>query len=425
MFRFLTAMVLVAGAARAEVHTLTLRETVSLALKQSPEVVIARLDEQRARDAVRIAKDPFTPKLYGGSGLAYTYGYPSSIEGSAPAIVEVRTSMSLFNRPLRFQLAAARENARAAALDSEGKSEDVAYRTASLFFDARESARAAGFIAGEIENLARVAEAVAARVGEGREIPLESKRAELNLARARQRAGEFAENAEYSESSLAMVLGFPAGDRVHAAEAETAGLTLPASEEAAVSEALGHSREVRRLEAQLQANMLVARAYESSRYPVVDLVAQYSLLAKHNYEQFFQKFQRNNTELGVSITIPLLVGAGAKGYLGQAAVDVAKLQAQIRDGRSRVVVEAAKSYNDVKRASDAREVARLDLDVAREEVTVLLAQQEEGRAPRSSVDTARMTEQEKWIAYYDAENVLEKARLYLLRQTGTILAALR
>ncbi len=425
MFRVLIAMVLAAGAVRAEVHTLTLQQIVGLALRQNPELIIARLDERRAQDAVHIAKDPFTPKLYGGSGLAYTYGYPTSIEGSAPAIVELRTSMSLFNRPQRFQLAAARESARAATLDAEGKSEDVVYRTASLFFDARESARAAGFMAGEIENLTRVAAAVAVRVAEGREIPLESKRAALNSARARQRAAELAENTEYSESSLAMVLGFPAGDRVRAAESESASLPLPASEEAAVAEALRHSREIRRLETQLQANVLVERAYESSRYPVIDLVAQYSLLAKHNYEQFFQKFQRNNTELGVSITIPLLVGAGAKGYLGQASADVAKMQAQLRDGRSRVAVEAAKSYNDVQRAGAASEVARLDLDVAREQVGVLLAQQEEGRAPRSSVDQARMTEQEKWIAYYDAQNVLEKAQLYLLRETGTILAALR
>jgi hypothetical protein len=36
-----------------------------------------------------------------------------------------------------------------------------------------------------------------------------------------------------------------------------------------------------------------------------------------------------------------------------------------------------------------------------------------------------MTEQEKWIAFYDAQHALEKARLNLLRQTGTLVAALR
>jgi hypothetical protein len=56
---------------------------------------------------------------------------------------------------------------------------------------------------------------------------------------------------------------------------------------------------------------------------------------------------------------------------------------------------------------------------------VLLAQSEEGRATRQAVDEARLMEQEKWIAYYDAQHGLEKARLNLLKQTGAIQAALK
>jgi hypothetical protein len=83
----------------AEVHPLTLRQAVDIALKQSPDLVLARLDEQKAQYAIRIAKDPFVPKIYAGSGAAKTWGYPSSIEGAAPSIIEARTDMSLFNRP--------------------------------------------------------------------------------------------------------------------------------------------------------------------------------------------------------------------------------------------------------------------------------------------------------------------------------------
>jgi outer membrane protein len=425
MLRSFITAVLFTAAAFAEVHTVTLQEAVNLALKQSPEVVLARLDEQRAREAVRVAKDPFTPKVYGGSGLAYTNGYPNSIEGSAPAIFEAKTQMALFNRPLSFQLAAARENARGASLDTQNKNEDVAYRTASLFLDAQQAARAATSLASEIESLQRVAESTRTRVAEGREIPLESKRAELNMARAHQRADDFAAAREYAEASLAIVLGFPAGDRVQATDDEINRASIPESQEATVAAALENSREIRRLESQLQVRMIDMRGYKAARLPVVDLVAQYSLLAKHNYQEFFNKFQRNNGQLGVAITIPLLVGSASKGYLGQAEVDIAKMRMQVNDTRNRISVDAAKSYNDVKRAENAREVARLDLDVIREQLTVLLAQLGEGRVPRSAVDEARLTEQEKWIAFYDAQNTVEKAKLNLLRQAGTILAALK
>jgi len=70
-------------------------------------------------------------------------------------------------------------------------------------------------------------------------------------------------------------------------------------------------------------------------------------------------------------------------------------------------------------------VAKPDLDSGREQFSVLLAQLAEGRVNQLSVDDARLSEQEKWIAFYDAQHLLEKARLNLLRQTGTLVAALR
>jgi len=54
---------LIAFSAAAEVRTLTLRDALDIALKQNPDVILARLDQQRARAQVTIAKDPFLPKL--------------------------------------------------------------------------------------------------------------------------------------------------------------------------------------------------------------------------------------------------------------------------------------------------------------------------------------------------------------------------
>jgi len=41
------------------------------------------------------------------------------------------------------------------------------------------------------------------------------------------------------------------------------------------------------------------------------------------------------------------------------------------------------------------------------------------------VETARATEQAKWVAYYDAQHAAEIARLNVLRTSGTLLAAVR
>jgi hypothetical protein len=55
----------------------------------------------------------------------------------------------------------------------------------------------------------------------------------------------------------------------------------------------------------------------------------------------------------------------------------------------------------------------------------VLAQMGEGRASLRQVEEARFNENEKWIAFYDAQFNAERARLNVLRQTGELLAALK
>jgi outer membrane protein TolC len=404
---------------------MTLQQAVEFALRNNPDVVLSRIDEQKARASVRVARDPFEPKVYGGSGIAYTYGYPNTIEGSAPSIFQVRTDMDLFNRPKSYELAEARENARGASIDVAGKSDDVAYRTASLFLDAQELSRNSQSLDEEVQALQRVGDAVKLRVDEGRELPLALQLAELNLARARQRVEAASAELAYAEESLAVALGFAAGDRVVPEAGDPPTLDLPASEEASVASALQNNREMRRIQSQMQAKAFEARSRGSERLPQVDLVAQYSLFLKYDYQQYFTKFQSNNAQLGFAIRLPLLIGSAPSGLQAEAEADLAKLRIQVGEVRNRTVLETRKSYQDVKRAESARDFAKLDLEVAREQVRVLLDQLGEGRTTRQAVDESRMMEQEKWIAYYESQHAVEKAKLNLLRRTGAIQAALR
>lgn len=411
----------------AEVHTLTLSQAIATALKQSPEVLIARLDQQKAAAAVRIAHDPFVPKVYAGSGAAWVSGYPLSIEGQPPSFFQTQTSMSLFNRPQSWELARQRENARGAAINTEEKTDDVIYRIASLYLDAAQASRTAEFARREIDTLTTAVEAARARIQEGRELPLEGRRAELNQARARQRADDLAADEDYAEASLAVVLGFPAEDRIHPVQDESGSAVpltgAPTTAEAAVRQALDNSRQLRLLQSQLQASNFQVREQKAQRLPQFDLVAQYALLSKYDYTQVLTKFQRNNGELGVAIRVPVLVGTAPGGAEQEAEAEEARIRIQYNEARDQITLDARKDFDNVRRAEDGRTVARLDLDVARDQLSTLLAQLDEGRATERQVDEARFTEQEKWIAFYEAQHALDRARLTLLHQTGTLISS--
>src|SRR6266478_137238 len=218
----------------AETYTLTLREAVDLALRQNPEMVVTRLDEQKAAQSVRLSRDPFSPKVIVGSGAAYSSGYPLTIDGSPPSIFQSRAVATFFNRPKSYQVAEARANERTTLIDIDIKRDDIVFRTASLYLDAERATQISDIVQRQIQEYEQISEVVSARVGEGKELEIEKDKAALNLARARQRAGALNLDRAYLERSLAIVLGYGPDDAVKISAGERSALDLPGSEQAAV-----------------------------------------------------------------------------------------------------------------------------------------------------------------------------------------------
>jgi outer membrane protein TolC len=401
-----------------------LRQTLEIASKQNPDITLARLDEARAQEGITVAKDPFYPHLYAGSGAAYTYGYPNSIEGSAPSIVEVRTVESLFNRPKSYAIATARELARGAGYAAQAKTDEVAYQAADLFLTASLTEHEAESFNNQVPSLQKVVEASSAGVAEGSQLPLDLQRAKVNLAATEQRLSSDRSDADYYEMQLAIVLGYSAADRVKPVDSPF-DAEVPASESDASDEAIRNNRELKQIQSNVLAKELDIKANKSARLPQVDLVAQYALFAKYNYEQYFQKFQRNNAQLGASFTVPLLIGPASRALVTQDSLDLAKLRIQMYQTRNRIMSATRRSYEQWQKTVSIRDLSRMQLDLARQELTVLLAQNGEGRVPMSQVEQARLEEGNRWIALYDAETQVTRAKLAILREIGGLMASVR
>jgi outer membrane protein TolC len=421
-----TALFWIALPARAETYTLTLKQAVDRALAQNPEIVEARMDELRATLGIRYAQSPFTPRVDVGSGAAYTNGFPLSIEGAAPAVFEAKTSQYLYNVPQRYAIKQAKESARGAGFASGEKADDIAFRVASLYIDLDRAARLADSAQKQVESLGKVLTAIQARVEEGRELVVTAQQANVNLLRARQRLLGLESDRDYAGHNLASTLGYSAGDVVQPVEEDRVAPRVPDSEEAAVQTALNASKELKRLDSNYEAKGMEIKGDKAQRLPRVDLVAQYALLSKiNNYQEFFNRFERNNEEIGASILVPVFVGTGVKALIQQAESDQQHLRAEMQAARNRISLEIHQSYLDIRKADVARELAQADLDLARSQLSIVLAQMSEGRASLRQVEEARFAEDEKWIAFYDAQFNSERARWNVLRETGELRAALQ
>lgn len=403
-----------------------MKQAVDRALQDSPDIALARIEEQKAIQNVRVTKDPFSTKVGVGSGLAYTNGFPLSIEGSGPSIVQARASQYLYNKPQSYLVAEARENARGAAFASQSKSDEVAFRVISLYLDADRARRLSDAASREVEDLTKVAKAVAARVEEGRELPVENTRANLNILRARQRLEALDDDQDFAERQLAVALGEPPENRIRTSDADLPIPATPKTEAAALETALASNKELKRLESAMLAKGLEVKSNQASRLPRIDLVAQYGLFSTfNNYDEYFRKFQRNNGEIGLSFQLPILPGPGVKAQAALAEEDAAHLRIEKNQLQSKIALDIHRAFQDVEKARTARELAQADLQLAREQLSVVLAQAGEGRMAMKQVEEAHFLEEEKWIAFYDAETAVERARFNVLRQTGEIIAALK
>ncbi len=421
-------LILLAAAAAAwgEARPLTLQQAVDLALRQNSDVLLAKLDEEKARLGVREARAPFVPRIAVGSGLAYSSGFPLSIEGSAPSIVQAQGSQFVYNRPQSMRVKEAREMAGAAEHATGARAEEIAFRVATTYLDWERAVRAAAAAGRQVETVRRVEQLVEERVGAGRDLPLERTRARVETARARARQQDLESHAALLEATLRSDLGL-GPDPLAPVETRLPGqAALPETEEAAIQAAVAASQEIKRLEAVARAKGYQIDAEKAAKYPRVDLVAQYAMLGRFNhYEDFFSSFERHNGQLGVSVQVPVFARSQIEPRVAQAQTEAEQARLRLQAARAGAALETRRLFRETQQADSARDLSRLELDLARESLTVSLARFDEGRVILREVEQARLLEAQKWEIFYDAQTNADKARLNLLRQTGGLLAALR
>src|ERR1700751_1692220 len=114
---------------------LTLKRAIELALQNSKDIQVAKIQASIADRAAMINKAQFLPNLYAGSGAGYTYGIPETPGGRAPAVFNITYPEQVFNEPLRGQGKEQVEQAKAQRIVLEDVRNSVIVRTASAYLE--------------------------------------------------------------------------------------------------------------------------------------------------------------------------------------------------------------------------------------------------------------------------------------------------
>jgi outer membrane protein TolC len=419
----LTLLLLASPARGQDAERLTVRQAITLALQNSRELKLARMQYNVALDEAGVNRAAFRPNLYTGAGVAYTHGFPSLPGGQAPSVFQLDYAQTIFNPMLKGEQRAAEDRAKNQKIEMERTRDEVIVRTATIYLEFAKVRHSLDRLRSEEASAERILEVVRERVAANQELPIEVTRSELTLARIRERIVKLGDRADILEAQIRDLTGIPESHSIEADREEppfVEALSTGPAETEMLSLAVQNDRGVAEAENERSAREHILRGARLSYWPTIDLVGQYSVLSKfNNYSDFYKKFERHNVNVGLQITIPVFAAkTSANVALARSQLNAAELR--LGQKRQEVRLDVQQKSRGVRETDASREVARLDLQLAQETLQLVQAKFDQGRATLQEIEQARLDESDKWVAFLDANFARQQAQLTLLQATGQL-----
>jgi outer membrane protein TolC len=392
--------------------SLTLKRAIELALQNSKDIQIARLHASLANRSALITKAQFMPNLFAGSGAGYTFGIPETPGGRAPALFDITYTEEAFNEPLRGQGKELQEQAKSQKILLEDTRNSVIVRTASAYLELAMVRHSLELLRKEQESAEKILAVTQQREKENFELPVAVTKDQLTKARVVQRILQLEGREDELEGALRGQTGIP----------DTTPMDLTPEDLPGMAEQEGADLVAMAMQDNVALRVAQSRLIGEKRgyYPTLQLVAIYSRLANfNNYLDYFKKFQPNNFNAGVQIQVPIFSAqTRANIALAQVNLDVAK--AELASKKNEVSAAVRLKTRHLRERDAAKEVARLELQLAQQDLTVLQSQFAEGRINLRDVEKARLEESDKWMAYLSANFQRQQAELDLLQTAGQL-----
>ncbi|MGB6877882.1 MAG: TolC family protein [Candidatus Acidiferrales bacterium] len=401
-------------------RVLSLAEVVRLALAHSPDLALARVRYTVAKNRAGIDRANFLPNLYTGSGAAYTNGFPQTPGGSAPAVFEMSYTQALFDKQQRGQLHFDEDLAKNQEIEFQNAREAVIVSAATSYLELADVQRSLELLQSERDSAQQILDLTQQREAAGLELPVTATEDQLQAARIAQRIVQYQDREQLLTEQLRNMTGLPADEPLQVSSEET--LASESAEPASnlMADVTDHSAGLREAENYRLARQQLLKGAKGSYWPTIGIIGEYSVLSKiNNYQEFFSKFQRNNVTAGIQITIPVFAAktsadvALARSDFDEATLELAAAKRSVQQG-------AEQKIQALKEADAAREVARLDLQLAQEQLQDAEAKFNQGHVTLRDLEKARVLENEKWLAFLDAGLSHERAQLDLLQATGQL-----
>lgn len=400
---------------------LTLKRSIDLALQNSQDIQLAKILARVADQSASLTKAEFLPNLYAGSGAGYTYGLPETPGGRPPSIFSLTYTEEVLNGPLRGLAKEQQEQARARRIALEETRNFVMERVATAYLELVKVRHSLELLRKEKDSAEKIVAVTQERQGEGFELPTEVTKAQLTKAKVVQRILQLEGRQDELEVFLRNQLGLRPDQPIEVTPEELPGSAEQAGANLVALAAQGNTS-LAFAESDVKAKEFRLAGEKKGYWPTLQLVSIYSVLAKYNFSNYtniYSNFKYNNLNAGINVNVPIFSSkTRANIALAQANLDAAKVN--LAGKRNQVSAEVRQHSRKVQETEAAKEVARLELQLVQQNLSVIQSQFGEGKMSLRDVERARLDESEKWMAYLEANFQRQQAQLELLRTAGQL-----
>jgi outer membrane protein TolC len=404
---------------QASAEPLPLKRAVELALTHSTVTGIAAADMQHAYSAYRESRNNYVPQLVIGYGLGKSWGFPLTLEGSAPSLFNVNAQSALFNPALQEFVHSAKSEWQAATIQNKDRRAQVIQDTVLSYTELSKWQQRLGWLQDQEAAAQKLEQAMNERVKEGVESPLEETRARLSVARIRLRLAEAQGSAEVLQHHLAKLTGLNTSD-IEIVQDSIPAIPPLAQDDNPVERALANNPVIAAAQEHARAQYLRAQGEHRSLLPSVDFASQYARLARYNnYDLFFKTFDANNATVGVAIKFPFFSSV-QRAHAQAADAEALKAKRQAEATKNQVSEETLKLQRAVRQMEAAQDVAQLEYQLAQSNLDAVQTRLDAGTATLKDIGDSRMQASERYLVLQDTSFELQRARVGLMRSTGEL-----
>jgi outer membrane protein TolC len=391
---------------------------VDLALRNSTQVRISAAQVEHAEAAEKESVYAYRPSFSVGSSLGYSYGFPVG----QPSVYSVSAQSLAFSFSQPSYIRSARAALLAAQLQLKDTRQQVILEAATDYIQLVTVNQQISALDQETGFVGRLVAIETDRVDAGLDSKVDLTQARLTGAQIALRRLHLLDQADLMRVRLAHLTGLSPGDIVSEPH------TVPQAPEISEPDGIEGNDGIKAAYASAHSKLYTALgdARQNNR-PTFGFGLEYNRYAKfNNYNEYYLRFQHNNFNVGIQITIPLFDAtrtAKAKGSSAEAAEASAQAD-QLRDQTGEQILQLQKNIAEL---GAQEQVAELQNELAQDQLDAITTQLQLGSGNPGGAGPlpkdeqgARISERSRFVDMLETRFQLTQARLALLRSMGRI-----